>query len=166
MSLKPDNRLSIDRPAGDESYASHGSSRLQNQYSPSNTNGHERSSRPRQTSVGEGAHDGLPTNGNSPVGKADTQSGLENTQTLPYREKSRTRTNGGAALKTSNSSLRVCKKCGETLTGQFVRALGGTFHLECFKCRVRDCSRWSSYRNDAKSVLGLWSSRSFQILSA
>lgn len=33
--------------------------------------------------------------------------------------------------------MRICKKCGEPLTGQFVRALDGTFHLDCFKCRVR-----------------------------
>ena len=31
---------------------------------------------------------------------------------------------------------RTCKKCGEPLTGQFVRALDGTFHLDCFKCQV------------------------------
>jgi hypothetical protein len=35
-----------------------------------------------------------------------------------------------------SGQLRICKKCGEPLTGQFVRALGGTFHLDCFKCRV------------------------------
>ncbi|KAB5536547.1 hypothetical protein GE09DRAFT_971110 [Coniochaeta sp. 2T2.1] len=33
--------------------------------------------------------------------------------------------------------VRTCGKCGEPLTGQFVRALDGTFHLDCFKCR--DC---------------------------
>ncbi|KAF3940970.1 hypothetical protein ABW19_dt0207827 [Dactylella cylindrospora] len=32
---------------------------------------------------------------------------------------------------------RICKKCEQPLTGQFVRALGGTFHLDCFRCR--DC---------------------------
>ncbi|KAI5804929.1 hypothetical protein EDC01DRAFT_350474 [Geopyxis carbonaria] len=32
---------------------------------------------------------------------------------------------------------RICHKCQGTLTGQFVRALGGTFHLDCFKCK--DC---------------------------
>lgn len=32
--------------------------------------------------------------------------------------------------------VRTCSKCGESLTGQFVRALDGTFHLDCFKCRV------------------------------
>ncbi|KAH0534119.1 hypothetical protein FGG08_007277 [Glutinoglossum americanum] len=32
---------------------------------------------------------------------------------------------------------RLCKKCGGTISGQFVRALGGNFHLECFTCK--DC---------------------------
>lgn len=31
---------------------------------------------------------------------------------------------------------RICGKCGNHLTGQFVRALGGTYHLECFTCHV------------------------------
>lgn len=31
---------------------------------------------------------------------------------------------------------RMCGKCGTHLTGQFVRALGGTYHLECFTCHV------------------------------
>ena len=34
-------------------------------------------------------------------------------------------------------SGKICAKCGEGLTGQFVRALGGTYHLECFTCHVR-----------------------------
>ncbi|PKY07140.1 putative Rho GTPase activator [Aspergillus campestris IBT 28561] len=34
---------------------------------------------------------------------------------------------------------RICKKCGEPLTGQFVRALLATYHLECFKCE--DCGQ-------------------------
>ena len=32
---------------------------------------------------------------------------------------------------------RICGKCERHLTGQFVRALGGTYHLECFTCYVR-----------------------------
>lgn len=31
---------------------------------------------------------------------------------------------------------KICGKCGEGLTGQFVRALGDTYHLECFTCHV------------------------------
>ena len=33
--------------------------------------------------------------------------------------------------------LRYCGKCGRALSGQYVRALGKTFHLECFSCEVR-----------------------------
>ncbi|KAF2733264.1 RhoGAP-domain-containing protein [Polyplosphaeria fusca] len=45
----------------------------------------------------------------------------------------------------SNSSesrprrAKTCGKCGEHLTGQFVRALGDTYHLECFTCH--DCNK-------------------------
>ncbi|KAI1003960.1 Rho-type GTPase-activating protein 1 [Podosphaera aphanis] len=41
--------------------------------------------------------------------------------------------------RTPSRHIRVCKKCGEALTGQFVRALSGTFHLDCFRCR--DCGQ-------------------------
>lgn len=51
-------------------------------------------------------------------------------------ERNRSRTRNG---RTASGQMRMCKKCGEPLTGQFVRALGGTFHLDCFKCRVREC---------------------------
>ncbi|KAF2105399.1 rho-type GTPase-activating protein-like protein [Lophiotrema nucula] len=34
---------------------------------------------------------------------------------------------------------KTCGKCGEHLTGQFVRALGDTYHLECFTCH--DCNK-------------------------
>lgn len=46
----------------------------------------------------------------------------------------RSRHRGGK--RTGSGQLRLCKKCGEPLTGQFVRALGGTFHLDCFKCKA------------------------------
>jgi hypothetical protein len=50
-------------------------------------------------------------------------------------ERNRSRTRSG---KTGSGQLRICKKCGDPLTGQFVRALGGTFHLDCFRCRVSE----------------------------
>jgi len=49
-------------------------------------------------------------------------------------ERNRSRPRGS---RTTSGQVRTCKKCGESLTGQFVRALDGTFHLDCFKCRVR-----------------------------
>lgn len=48
----------------------------------------------------------------------------------------RTRPNGRPVTKSPGGSSRICKKCGEPLTGQFVRALLSTYHLECFKCEV------------------------------
>ncbi|QSZ32649.1 hypothetical protein DSL72_002228 [Monilinia vaccinii-corymbosi] len=54
----------------------------------------------------------------------------------PSIERTRSRTRVG---RTGSGSVRLCKKCGEPLTGQFVRALGGTFHLDCFRCR--DCGQ-------------------------
>ncbi|KAF3909032.1 hypothetical protein ABW21_db0200755 [Orbilia brochopaga] len=43
----------------------------------------------------------------------------------------------GPSANKSEPTRRICKKCDQPLTGQFVRALGGTFHLDCFRCR--DC---------------------------
>ncbi|EFX02458.1 Rho GTPase activator [Grosmannia clavigera kw1407] len=41
--------------------------------------------------------------------------------------------------RTASGLPRTCNKCGEPLTGQFVRALDGTFHLDCFRCQ--DCGQ-------------------------
>ncbi|KAL3473345.1 hypothetical protein BJX99DRAFT_261407 [Aspergillus californicus] len=51
----------------------------------------------------------------------------------------RTRPNGRPHAKSPGSTSRICKKCNEPLTGQFVRALLATYHLECFKCE--DCGQ-------------------------
>lgn len=34
---------------------------------------------------------------------------------------------------------KLCDKCGLPMSGQFVRALAGTYHLDCFRCH--DCDR-------------------------
>jgi hypothetical protein len=52
-------------------------------------------------------------------------------------ERNRSRPRNGRG---PSGQVRLCKKCGEPLTGQFVRALDGTFHLDCFKCRVSDAA--------------------------
>lgn len=49
-------------------------------------------------------------------------------------ERNRSRGRGG---RSASGQTRTCQACGEPLTGQFVRALEGTFHLDCFKCQ--DC---------------------------
>lgn len=48
----------------------------------------------------------------------------------------RNRSQQRSGRRSSSGPTRVCKKCNEPLTGQFVRALDGTFHLDCFRCRV------------------------------
>lgn len=47
------------------------------------------------------------------------------------------------------SGARLCAKCGKPLSGQFVRALDATYHLECFTCHVL----LPVYDNDEDSVL-------------
>lgn len=108
-------------------------------YVPAATNGYETSAQ-RQNIPGLALGDNMNTNGTSENSPLEERSGRgpDNTQNLAIRERSKTRTNGGSGsgTKGSSSNLRTCKKCGENLTGQFVRALGGTFHLDCFRCRV------------------------------
>lgn len=47
--------------------------------------------------------------------------------------KERSKSNG----RRPSGQQRACGKCQRHLTGQFVRALGDTYHLECFTCHVR-----------------------------
>ncbi|KAK9768452.1 Rho-type GTPase activating protein Rga1 [Basidiobolus ranarum] len=42
-------------------------------------------------------------------------------------------------VETSNGIGQTCSKCTEPMTGQFVRALNGTYHLSCFRCL--DCDQ-------------------------
>ena len=40
------------------------------------------------------------------------------------------------------SGPRICAKCNLPLSGQFVRALDNTYHLECFTCQVSSFASW------------------------
>ena len=79
-------------------------------------------------------------------------------------------TNSGAYKRASAGSkqqspiTRKCKKCSQELTGQFVRALGSTYHLECFVCHV--CSPAKSSHHRTHLLPGLWKDSCLQILSA
>lgn len=47
-----------------------------------------------------------------------------------------------APASTSGTSRRrdqTCQACGKVMTGQFVRALGSVYHLDCFRCN--DCNK-------------------------
>ncbi|KAK4995437.1 Rho-type GTPase activating protein Rga1 [Elasticomyces elasticus] len=65
-----------------------------------------------------------------------TPSAMDASMQSTGRERSRTRT---SAYRRPSNTHRVCGKCGQSLTGQFVRALGDTWHLECFTCH--DCDK-------------------------
>ncbi|KAJ8609310.1 hypothetical protein MRB53_039185 [Persea americana] len=79
-------------------------------------------------------------NGNATEMAHDTSTNRQSSDSRTGRKRSQEREKGRSRSRTnSNKGHRTCKKCGEPLTGQFVRALGGTFHLDCFKCR--DCGQ-------------------------
>lgn len=74
----------------------------------------------------------------------DAEAGHESQQETSHRmpdthgeQQLAERTRGGNRRPSGTAKeQRMCGKCGTHLTGQFVRALGGTFHLECFTCHV------------------------------
>ena len=104
----------------------------QNTMQPPYTNG--RTSRDQPNSVNDGQYD------NDPRYSTESRTGRKQSTGNPgTSDRSRSRTNTSTGQKSSNGQLRTCKKCGDSLTGQFVRALGGTFHLDCFKCA--DCGQ-------------------------
>ena len=150
MTSQSDSRPSVDRREGP--YASSGGHRQQNnnphatsQYPPQ-ANGQGTPDVSRQRFVGSGPGTDSNGNGHMQPPSLDARNGRprDMTQNLPTRELSRNNSTPGdspsgalATLPATKPAKRICKKCGESLTGQFVRALGGTFHLECFLCRVR-----------------------------
>lgn len=76
------------------------------------------------------------TNSNPGPGSLPTNAPWSDELPRKSAERNRSRQRSG---RSASGQVRTCKKCGEQLTGQFVRALDGTFHLDCFRCRVR-CS--------------------------
>ena len=144
MSPHSKGRPSTDRRSGDGVYSGRGGYRQPGQSAEDNQyrqagqfNGYGQADTPKQRFMGPplAPVDTQSQNGSSNHSPVDGRNGRSKdaTQELPVRERSRT--NGASGGKAH--TLRLCQQCGEPLTGQFVRALGGTFHLECFKCRVR-----------------------------
>lgn len=146
MSPQSEGRPSIDaRPAdrpADSGYASQWSP--QHNPNENNTgsypqprgNGYNKSDVSQQRFMSVPREDEQMSNGGLPASPVDGRNGREQEQTKNMTIRERSRNNGSAGRKNSSGTLRHCRKCSEPLTGQFVRALGGTFHLECFKCQV------------------------------
>ncbi|KAI9179831.1 Rho-type GTPase activating protein Rga1 [Blastocladiella emersonii ATCC 22665] len=72
-----------------------------------------------------------------------TSNGISDAPDLapPAGTVSRSTSPGGSATATPKPARppKLCTACGQVMTGQFVRALGGTYHLGCFKCM--DCDQ-------------------------
>ncbi|KAL9010151.1 MAG: hypothetical protein Q9173_004884 [Seirophora scorigena] len=140
MSTQPEGRPSTERWRADSSYSNRGAHRQQpfdakNQETHSTNTSYNTAGPPRSRYAGPGVGDEQLSNGNASDSSVGGRHGRDRdqsvTQNIPVRERSRT--NGNPAPK------RVCGRCGEPLLGQFVRAMGGMFHLECFMCR--DCGQ-------------------------
>ena len=162
MAPPSEGRPSIEKRQADPSYTNRNAYRQQPLDPGPNTqpsgNGDDNSIAPRPRNAGASGEEQL-SNGNISDNSRPARPGRDKdrgaTQDLPIRDRSRT--NGSSGAK------RICGKCGEPLLGQFVRAMGGMYHLECFMCRV---SPSRSPHGDASDPcgLGLWANRGIQVL--
>lgn len=143
MSPQSEGRPSTDRRPGDGAYSSRGGYRQPWQSMEDNqsqqaeqTNGYGQADARKQRFIAPplAPGDTRSPNGSSNHSPVDGRNCRNHDLPLDLPVRERSRTNGASGGK--SHTLRLCQKCGEPLTGQFVRALGGTFHLECFKCRV------------------------------
>lgn len=97
---------------------------------PTNGNGDaERDIPTRHRTQGSQDITDVAINGQERNGRRRSKDESQNTE---LREQSRP-----TASRRPSERSRICGKCGGHLTGQFVRALGDTYHLECFTCHVR-----------------------------
>jgi hypothetical protein len=103
--------------------------------------------------------DSNPVDARDPTTPQDRTNHWENSGPLE-----KPRPNGRPHAKSPGSSSRICKKCNEPLTGQFVRALMATYHLECFKCEVRFSALSLFHFNILITPIGLWANSSVQVL--
>ena len=74
-------------------------------------------------------------------------------------------TSQGSSTSASTAiSTQPCSACGLPMSGQFVRALGSVYHLDCFRCRVSDVVLHLTYLSHAW-ILGLQQCRRSKVLS-
>ena len=139
LSPHTDSRPSTDRSPVDN--YQHGYP--QHNYQPSNIppnatyaprpNGFGPVSPPRQRNGDNSTSRPNHPNSNGPLppnSESSAMSDRNGPQQNSNRDRSQPRANSSA------KRSRICAECGQQLTGQFVRALDGTYHLECFTCRV------------------------------
>lgn len=119
------------------------------------------SSRPSESSSsGRGPPGGDLYRGND-ASPAPSPSHTHAPQTFPSSRGDKSGDKSQASTPINQSSSRrdqMCAACGKPMTGQFVRALGTVYHLDCFRCNVSmDLTRFieeygSEIRGIAKHV--------------
>ncbi|GAA5851257.1 hypothetical protein JCM8547_004185 [Rhodosporidiobolus lusitaniae] len=118
----------------------HRSSGSRSQNPSSSADGHDPSSssslfpspHPSSSSRSQGEGDRSRSRGNSGDSAESSHSASSSGVRAPSRERERRREGGGGGGQT-------CAKCELPMTGQFVRALGTVYHLDCFRCL--DCNK-------------------------
>lgn len=58
----------------------------------------------------------------------------------------------GHSNSNTEAKSQTCSACGKPMTGQFVRALGTVYHLDCFRCKVGAHSLWGDLLQPAKML--------------
>ena len=164
MSPQSEGRPSTDRRAGDGPSGIRATPRQQHYDSlnqQTEANGHSASDLPQQFQ-GLNMRDDQNTNGNLPPSPVEGREGRDRNRNNTF-VRERSRTNGHSEAHPSGT-MRICTKCGEPLLGQFVRALDGMFHLQCFKCRVSALPLLNPITRTHTVAIGLFTNRSLKIL--
>lgn len=95
---------------------------------------------PKAPRIATGA---LPQSSTASTFTTSTDAPMQNTTSSQQTVSSRATQQQGSSSSTSSTRVsrreQACDACGKPMTGQFVRALGVVFHLDCFRCRVSIC---------------------------
>lgn len=132
--------------AGSSSSSSHNSRFMHSSHH--NGTAQQQTHTPRRSRSVENNNESLPTSSslslpqrqfdNSSQGSSSSSTSTSRNLNAPNQS-----SNGQPIATTSSTSsthrkpTQLCAKCNQPMTGQFVRALGTVFHLDCFRCQVR-----------------------------
>ena len=101
--------------------------------------------------------------GSSPYPEENSRSPVLTASTL-VNTSSSALSHGSSSSASTATSMQPCSACGLPMSGQFVRALGSVYHLDCFRCRV--CVTYHfTFTFQSHTFLGLQQRRCSKILS-
>lgn len=107
---------------------------------------HELPPRGSQSASGHSPQDEIAPPNPTWLNTSATRTGTSEENTLlPPRSSHPSSTASGHSASTSAVNAQPCSACGLPMTGQFVRALGAVYHLDCFRCKVSNPSSRHAY---------------------